>query len=42
MQKIAGWMDDVARHIDDDKRLEAIGEDVKALCRTFPAPGIAV
>jgi glycine hydroxymethyltransferase len=42
MQKIAGWIDDVAQHIDDDARLGRIADEVKALCRTFPAPGIAV
>ncbi len=40
MQQIAGWIADVARHIDDDRHLAAIAEDVRALCRRFPAPGI--
>jgi glycine hydroxymethyltransferase len=42
MQKIAGWMDDVARHIGDDARLARISEEVTALCRQFPAPGISI
>jgi glycine hydroxymethyltransferase len=40
MRTIAGWIDDVTRHIDDDRRLAAIAEDVKVFCRRFPAPGI--
>jgi glycine hydroxymethyltransferase len=42
MAKIAGWMDDVARHVDDDARLARIAEEVTALCRSFPAPGISL
>jgi len=40
MGKIADWIDDVSRHIDDDTRLGAIREDVHALCAAFPAPGL--
>jgi len=40
MEQIAGWIDYAARHIDDDAKLAAIGEDVRTLCRRFPAPGI--
>jgi len=40
MEQIAGWIDYTAKHIDDDAKLKAIGEDVRALCRRFPAPGI--
>lgn len=40
MEQIAAWIDDVARHVDDDRRLAAIAEDVRTLCRRFPAPGI--
>lgn len=45
MQKIASWIDDIANHADlarDDARLGRIADEVTALCRTFPAPGIAV
>lgn len=40
MEQIAEWIDYTARHIDDDTRLAAVAEDVRALCRRFPAPGI--
>ena len=40
MEQIAGWIDYTAKHIDDDAKLAAIGEEVVALCRRFPAPGI--
>ncbi len=40
MQKIAGWMDDVANAVTDDAKLTAIAGQVKELCASFPAPGI--
>lgn len=40
MELLAGWMDDVARHPDDEARLARIGGEVAELCEGFPAPGI--
>ncbi|MFO0746298.1 MAG: serine hydroxymethyltransferase [Myxococcota bacterium] len=40
MERIAGWMDDVARHVDDGARLARIAKEVAAMCADFPAPGI--
>ena len=40
MAKIAGWMDDIAKHPADDVRLGRIAVDVRELCRAFPAPGV--
>ncbi len=42
MARIAGWIDDVAKHVEDDTRLAHIAEDVTTMCRQFPAPGISL
>jgi glycine hydroxymethyltransferase len=42
MGRIADWIDDVSRHIDNDTRLAAIRDEVRTLCASFPAPGIVV
>jgi glycine hydroxymethyltransferase len=42
MLKLADWIDRVAKHVGDEKELEAIGAEVKALCATYPAPGIRI
>jgi glycine hydroxymethyltransferase len=42
MQRIADWIDDISRNVDNESRLEAIKGEVKALCARFPAPGITV
>ena len=42
MARIASWIDDVAKHVEDDARLSHIAEDVTAMCRQFPAPGISL
>jgi len=40
MEKIAGWMDRALQAADDEKALLAIAAEVKALCSTFPVPGL--
>ncbi|MCC6622627.1 MAG: serine hydroxymethyltransferase [Deltaproteobacteria bacterium] len=40
MEKIAGWIDHVARHMDDAAQLARVAAEVEALCARFPAPGI--
>ena len=42
MQRIADWIDDVSRNVDNDSRLSAIKAEVRTLCAQFPAPGITV
>ena len=42
MRQIAVWMDQVITHIDDDAAIGRVGEEVRAMCRKFPAPGLAL
>lgn len=42
MERLAGWMDEVAQHMNDEARLARIAAEVEELCRGFPAPGIRV
>jgi glycine hydroxymethyltransferase len=42
MERIAGWMDEVAEHMSDEARLAKIAASVKELCAGFPAPGLRV
>lgn len=42
MQTIAGWMNEVVNHHDDEARLQKIAAQVKELCSQFPAPGIPI
>ncbi|NLE00471.1 MAG: serine hydroxymethyltransferase [Fibrobacter sp.] len=40
MKKIAAWMDEAIKNVDNDSKLEEIAKDVSALCEKFPVPGI--
>ncbi len=40
MRQIAVWMDQVVAKADDPAAVARIGEEVRAMCRSFPAPGI--
>jgi glycine hydroxymethyltransferase len=40
MEKLADWMDQVAKNVDNETKLAAIANEVKELLRGFPAPGI--
>jgi glycine hydroxymethyltransferase len=42
MRQIARWMDEVVARIDDQAAIGRIGEEVRSLCRSFPAPGIVL
>jgi glycine hydroxymethyltransferase len=42
MVHVAGWFDDAIKAADDEAKLAAIAESVKAFLRDYPAPGIAV
>ncbi|MGO9058028.1 MAG: serine hydroxymethyltransferase [Candidatus Binataceae bacterium] len=42
MRQIAVWMDQVITNVDDQAAIDRIGEEVRALCRSFPAPGIVL
>ncbi|WP_438004899.1 serine hydroxymethyltransferase [Sorangium sp. So ce321] len=42
MERLAGWMDDVAQNINDEARIARVAAEVAELCRGFPAPGIRV
>jgi glycine hydroxymethyltransferase len=42
MRQIAVWMDQVITNVDDQAAIDRVGEEVRALCRRFPAPGIAL
>ncbi len=42
MEKLAGWMDEVAQNLTDEARLTRIAGAVKELCAGFPAPGLKV
>ncbi len=40
MEKIGSWMIDALRHADAETHLERLAADVKALCSTYPVPGL--
>src|SRR5579871_2378091 len=40
MRQVAAWMDQVIRHVDDEAAIARVGEEVRAMCRDFTAPGI--
>ncbi len=40
MRQIAVWMDQVISHVDDEDAIARVGEEVRSMCRSFPAPGI--
>jgi glycine hydroxymethyltransferase len=40
MKRIAGWMQEVADHATEEGRLSRIADEVREMCRDFPAPGI--
>jgi glycine hydroxymethyltransferase len=42
MPQIAAWMDEVVTHIDDEKVISRVANEVRELCQKFPAPGVAV
>lgn len=42
MARVAEWFDDALKNHTDDKRLEAIAEDVKRFLEGYPAPGLLV
>ncbi|HEX9696236.1 MAG TPA: serine hydroxymethyltransferase [Actinomycetota bacterium] len=42
MTQIAAWMDAAIAARDDEAALAGIAGDVRALCETFPAPGLAL
>ena len=42
MRQIAAWMDEVVAAPDDEERAERIRGEIRELCRSFPAPGVAV
>jgi len=42
MRQIAVWMDRVIANVDDQAAIDRVGEEVRALCRSFPAPGIVL
>ncbi len=39
MERVAGWIVDVLRNIDDSARHQHIEEEVRELCAAFPVPG---
>ena len=42
MRQIAVWMDQVIAQVDDQAAIGRIGEEVRSMCKSFPAPGIAL
>jgi glycine hydroxymethyltransferase len=40
MKRLAGWMNQVAGHMDDDATLAKVRHEVEELCQGFPAPGV--
>jgi glycine hydroxymethyltransferase len=42
MGKIAGWIDEVVKAPTDDALIGRIAREVEELCKSFPAPGLAV
>jgi glycine hydroxymethyltransferase len=41
MKRIAAWMDEVAKHMDDEPLIERIRGEVREICKGFNAPGIS-
>jgi glycine hydroxymethyltransferase len=42
MRQVAKWMDEAISHVNDEAALKRIAGEVTEMCRTFPAPGIAL
>lgn len=42
MKKLANWMNEVVSHPEDEKIVTRVAAEVKELCGSFPAPGIAI
>jgi glycine hydroxymethyltransferase len=42
MRQVGAWIDTAILAADDEDRLAAIAAEVRAFCRNFPAPGLAV
>jgi glycine/serine hydroxymethyltransferase len=40
MAKIAAWMDDVVKNIDDEVALDHTAVEVAEFCRSYPPPGL--
>jgi glycine/serine hydroxymethyltransferase len=40
MKQVASWIVDALRSPADEKKLRDIHEQVRALCRQFPVPGL--
>jgi glycine hydroxymethyltransferase len=40
MRQIGAWIDEVISHVDDDKVISRVADEVHAVCRRFPAPGL--
>jgi glycine hydroxymethyltransferase len=39
MEPIAGWIDEVLTHVDDETTARRVADEVRALCAGFPVPG---
>ena len=42
MAAIAGWIDEVIAHVDDEAVAARVCGEVREFCRSFPAPGLPV
>jgi glycine hydroxymethyltransferase len=42
MRRIVAWMDEVVANADDEATLERVRNEVRELCKAFPAPGIRI
>ena len=42
MDRIAGWIENVARHWESPEALDRIALEIEEFCRAFPAPGLPV
>ncbi len=42
MDAIAGWIDEVIAHVDDETVAARVCGEVREFCRNFPAPGLPV
>ena len=39
MTRVAAWIDEVVRNVDDEAAIDRVGAEVREFCRGFPAPG---
>jgi glycine hydroxymethyltransferase len=42
MKKLASWMNQVVANVEDEQVIGRVADEIKELCKSFPAPGLSV